>query len=152
MYHILHRYRNDTGLFVGGPYFITFTLQTCEQAVIALASNISIRTNITKNIIWELAFQRINRPHSLSLRPCHCLRRERPYEIKSDNCNKPEDYWLAWSKNQARVGLGRYPGENEVEALILNSETRPTDLHVVVAQGRDMTANWTIYRRTNFTS
>ncbi len=68
------------------------------------------------------------------------------------DCSKPENYWLAWSKNAARLGLGLYPGENEVENLIIRDEVRPRDLHVVFAVGLSMDANWTIYRHTDFDS
>ena len=148
-----HRYRNDTGIFVDGPHFITFSLQTCDKAVLALVVNISVQSRIEDWIIWEVAIERRqNRPHVVSLRPCHCVSRQRIYNIQSNDCNKQEDYWLAWSKVALRLGLGRYPGENEVQALILHHEIRPVNLHVVVAEGGDITANWTLYRHTNFTS
>ena len=138
-----------------GPYFIAFSVRTCDEGVISLAQNISNGngTRIADSVIWELKITKHRPPYTISLRPCsYCSRNEKTYVITSEDCSKWQDFWLAWSKNAARLGLGRVPGENEVEALILHHETRPTDLHVVLGTGRDIIANWTIYRDTNFTS
>ena len=151
----LFRYRNNTGVFVDGPHFIAFSVKTCERGIISLAENISNAngTRVVDSVIWELYIRKDRPPYSISLRPCgYCSRNEKTYVITSQDCNKWEDFWLAWSKNAARLGLGRVPGENEVESLILHHETRPTDLHVVLGTSREINANWTIYRNTNFTS
>lgn len=137
VYHYLH----DIGVDVTKTTSVTFAVKACNDAHIALSKTKGLDSKDTYEIViggWA--------DSESVIRDCKQCQHMDEVRHKSHplSCSQQHPFWISWSNNYIRVGMGYIVGEQQFMSW---NDTDPHSVnYVAIATGWGATGDWTFFR------